>query len=81
VCVLAGAHTTAWGGCAPVKGDYPFTTSFAYPLTATGSDRISVACCTRSLLDASAYSSCNTATLAGYPLYLGTTTLSIRILT
>jgi hypothetical protein len=64
-----------------VKGDYPFTTDFSYPLTATGSDRISVACCTRSLLDDSPYPSCNQATVAGYPTYLGTTTLSIRILT
>lgn len=64
-----------------MKGSYPFTTSFSYPLTVTGADRISVACCTRSLLDASSYSSCNQATLGGYPLYLGTTTLSINILT
>lgn len=78
---VQGANARPWGSCAVVQGDYPFLSTFAYPLAVAGTDIVSVACCTRSLLSANAQynNDCSAAQLAGYPLYLGTTTLALSV--
>lgn len=74
-----GSNPKPWGGCAEVGSTYPYLASISYATAAPGADAVTIACCTKSLLDASAFGTCDQATLAGFPLYLGTTTLSLEI--